>query len=233
MNTGFQLFQLQSIDSEVDAAHKRIEEIDLAISNNRLVEQAEKQLAKSETEVKKIKTNFNDIDHDIQQKNIKKSQSEANLYGGKVTNPKELQDIQLEIASLKKILSELDDKLMEALITLESAEENAKNKQTKLKQAKSQFETEKSMLVAEKNKLNHSLENLDMKRSSLLIQIKGEIFETYNKLRVSKNGFAVAQLQDDSCSACGAFLTAGQCQQARSPSQLFICPNCGRIVYGS
>ena len=233
MNTGFQLFQLQTIDSEIDAVKKRISEIELAITNNKVVEQAQKMLDQGEAAAYKIKTIFNDIDHDIQQKSIKKSQSEANLYSGKVTNPKELQDIQQEIASLKKFLSELDDKLMEALVSLEEAETKVKKQQDNLKQAKSQFETDKSMLVAERNKLDSSLKNLDVKRTSVLTQIKPENLETYDRLRESKHGFAVSKLQDDSCSACGSFLTAGQCQQARSPSQLFFCPNCGRIVYGS
>lgn len=233
MNTGFQLFQLQNIDSEADQSHKRITEIDKLISNNDKVIQAQTRLENSETEYKKIKTVFDEIDHEIQQKKIKKSQSESNLYGGKVTNPKELQDLQLEITSLTKILSELDDKLLQQLMVLDEAENKINKYQADLKEANSQFETEKSMLTAEKNKLEAGLKNLEVKRSSLLPQVDPKTLDVYNMLRDRKNGFAVAKLEDKCCSACGASLTAGQCQQARSSSQLFYCPNCGRIVYGS
>lgn len=233
MNTGFQLFQLQSIDSEVDQSNKRIAEIHKLTSNNKNVLKAKSRLEACQAEYKQIKTAFDEIDHEIQQKKIKKSQSESNLYSGKVTNPKELQDLQLEISSLTRILSELDDKLLQQLMVLDEAESKVKQCQTDMKEANSQFETEKSILTAEKNNLLSGLKTLEDKRSSLIPQIDENTLGTYNKLREKKNGFAVAELQDDCCSACGASLTPSQRQQARSSSQLFRCPNCGRIVYGS
>lgn len=233
MNIGFQLFQLQNIDSEMDKSYQRIKEIRILISNNKLVELAKTKLKKSEAEYKIINSAFNDIDHDIQQKKIKKTQSESNLYSGKVTNPKELQDIQLEITSLTNILSELDNKLLQKLIALDETEVVVNNSESALKQANSQFETKKSLLTAENNNLDKGLNNLKVKRESLLTQLDHKALETYNSLRENKNGFAVAELQDNSCSACGASLTASDCQQARSSSKLFFCPTCGRIVYGS
>jgi uncharacterized protein len=232
MNIGFQLFQLQTIDSEADQSNQRILEIDKLISNNQNVIRVKSRLEKCEAEYKEIKLAFDEIDHEIQQKKIKKAQSESQLYSGKVTNPKELQDLQLEISSLTNILSTLDDKLMQQLIALDESETRLDARKDDLKKANSQFETEKSMLTAEKNKLQSGLKNLEVKRSSLITQIAPKDLDTYKILREKKHGFAVAELQDNCCTACGVSLTAGQCQQVRS-SQLFFCPTCGRIVYGS
>ncbi len=233
MNTGFQLYQLQSIDSDLDTAQRRIGEILLAVESNKEVIRAKDNLDQAQADLKKIKSDFTAIDYDIQQKKIKKAQSEANMYSGKIQNPKELQDIQAEIASLTKHLSELDDSLLEKLVILETAENDASLQETKLKQAISKFETEKSMLMAEKGNLENSINNLSIKRTSIVDQINKDLLNTYELLRKQKNGLAVAHLLDNSCSACGASLTASQCQQVRSSSQLFFCPTCGRIVYGS
>ena len=233
MNTGFQLFQLQRIDTEIDSSQKRIDEITTEINSSTIVEKAKAKLQKCEAALKKIKTEFNSIDQDIQQKKLKKNQSESSLYGGKIANPKELQDLQMEIGSLTKILAELDNRLMDKLMILDNAEKDLKLCEVELKNVVSEFETQKSLLTAEKNKLENSIRTQNEQKSSLVIQISQELLDTYNSLRQSKNGVAVAELQDDSCSACGAFLTAGQCQQARSSSQLFFCPTCKRIVYGS
>ena len=233
MNIGFQLFQLQTIDSELDNTQKRVSEILNSLTNDSIVEQAQAKLQKSETELKAKRAEFNSIDFEIQQKKVKKSQSEENLYGGKIKNPKELQDLQLEISSLTKILSELDDKLLESLVLLDQAEEVVKVRESEVNKAVSQFETIKSRLTAEKNNLENSIQTLHVKRDSILPQIDKNSLEIYDSLRKSKNGYAIAGLQDSCCSACGASLTASQCQSARSSSQLFFCPSCGRIVYGS
>jgi len=233
MNTGFQLFQLQTIDSELDKDQRRINEINQIISLSEEVEQANQAYLQSESNLKSVKSEFNQIDYDLQQKKIKKSQSEASLYGGTIKNPKELQDLQLEISSLNKVITDLDETLLEKLVNLDQSEELVKQKKSELNLSISQFETTKSRLVAEKNNLENSIKTLNVKRNSIILQIEKSALGTYDSLRQSKNGYAVACLQDDSCSACGSSLTASQCQQARSSSKLFFCPSCGRIIYGS
>jgi predicted nucleic acid-binding Zn-ribbon protein len=233
MNVGFQLFQLQSIDSEMDHAQNRIAEIVDAIQSDQVVAAARKKVENAELELRKIKSDFETIDYEIEQKKVKKSQSEANLYSGRIQNPKELQDIQAEIASLNKAVSDLEDQLLKQLMQMEDAEGKLADLDNTLKEALTNFETTKSRLIAEKDNLESAVKSLSAKRNSQQAQISADSLQVYEHLRQSKHGLAIAELQDSCCSACGSSLTASQCQQARSGSQLFTCPSCGRIVYGS
>jgi len=233
MNTGFQLFQLQSIDTEIDRAQRRISEITTELGSNEAVTAAQNKLKMSQAESERIRSDFDLLNQEIQQKKVKKSQSEASLYGGKISNPKELQDLQSEIASLTRVLSEMDEKLVEKLMQVDEADEKIQKCNDRLSEAQSAFETRKSMLTAENANLENAIRNLEAQRASQISQIDDASLRTYETLRKSKNGLAIARLQDECCSACGSALTAGQCQQARSASQLFFCPSCGRIVYGS
>ena len=95
MNIGFQLYQLQEIDTELDNSQLRINQIDGLIKNNTNIINAQKNLEKAKKQLLVDNNEFNTISDDIQNKKIKISQSEANLYNGSVTNPKELQDLQL------------------------------------------------------------------------------------------------------------------------------------------
>jgi predicted nucleic acid-binding Zn-ribbon protein len=203
------------------------------ISSNDTVIKAKIKLDKSNSESEQISSDFELMNQDIQQKKAKKGQSEASLYGGKIHNPKELQDLQLEIASLTKILADLDDQLLEKLMILDESENKIKTCEEEYKEAISAFETSKSRLVAEKGNLENAIHHLNTKRSSVVVQIDPASMNTYESLRKAKKGLAIAHLQEDSCSACGSSLTASQCQQVRSTSQLFLCPFCGRIIYGS
>jgi predicted nucleic acid-binding Zn-ribbon protein len=233
MNIGFQLFQLQGIDTEIDRSSKRLLQIAALLETDATVESARNNLADLRAKSEQIRSDFDLINQDIQQKKVKKSQSEASLYNGKVQNPKELQSLEMEIASLEKILKDLDQKLVEKLMLLDEAEAQESAGEADLKQAIAAFETSKSLLTAEKGNLETAIRNLNVKRTTYVAQIDQNALNTYETLRKAKNGLAVAQLQDDSCSACGSSLTASQCQQARSTSLLFLCPSCGRIVYGS
>ena len=119
MNISFTLFQLQEIDSGLDSYNKRLDEIESLLTNKETIAICENKLEIAEGELKSASKDVNSVNDEIQQKIIKISQSESTLYSGSVKNPKELEDFQLEIASLKKVIITLEDKLLDFLIVQE------------------------------------------------------------------------------------------------------------------
>lgn len=233
MNIGFQLFQLQEIDTGLDVAQRRINEIDNLIKNDTRTINAQKNLEKSKTQLLANNNEYNAISHDIQKKKIKISQSESNLYNGSVKNPKELQDLQMEISSIKKSIGKLEEVLLEVMICVDQSEKHLEVQKEILKDANSDFATLASLLRGEKNTLLEKIQGLNSKQRTMIAQINQENLNQYETLRKLKNGLAVTKLQENACGACGAGLTASQRQEARSATNLFICPSCRRIIYGS
>ena len=233
MNTGFQLFQLQQIDSAIADSQARISEIDCLIQNQGEAEKISKRIEELESFLRQKKTDFDLLNQETQSKKNKKSQSESALYAGKIQNPKELQDLQLEIRSLSHAITKMEDELLEKMIELDEAQEAVKESEDLLAKTKKEQDARNIRLLGEKKELERAVENFLLKKEPILPKIPEHNLALYQQLLKSKNGVAVGKLLDDSCSSCGASLTASQCQQARSPGNLFFCPNCGRIVYGS
>lgn len=233
MNIGFQLFQLQEIDTGLDVAQRRINEIDNLIKNDIRTINAQNNLEKAKTQLFANNNEFNALSHDIQIKKIKISQSESNLYNGSVKNPKELQDLQMEISSIKKSIEKLEEILLEVMICVDQSEKDLAIQKEMFKNANSDFATLASLLKGEKNTLLENIQGLNSKKRTMMAQINEENRNQYETLRSLKNGLAITKLQDNACGACGAGLTASQRQEARSASNLFICPSCRRIIYGS
>ncbi len=226
------MYQVQQIDSDIDRASRRVAEIDKLIQNNKTIASAEKALEEQQQIFLQRTNEFNQINDEMEKKRIKKSQSQSSLYSGKVQNPKELEDLQHEISSLEKVIASLEDTQMQALIALDTAENNLDTAKLRLKKAKSAFATEVAMLRAEKDALLKSIEGLQAKRDPIMQLVAKEYQAQYKSLRKQKKGVAVTKLNDSSCGACGGNLTASQAQSARSSKTIFICPNCGRIIYG-
>lgn len=233
MNIGFQLFQLQEIDTDLDNAQLRINEINGLIKNDTSIINAQNYLEKSKKQLVVDNNELNTISDDIKNKKNKISLSEANLYNGSVKNPKELQDLQMEISSIKKTIRKLEDVLLEVMIRVDQSEKFLEIQKKEFNNANSNFATQSSLLQGEKNTLIEKIQGLNSKRRTMVTQINQDNQNRYETLRKIKNGLAIAKLHDDACGACGAGLTAGQRQEARSASKLFICPSCGRVIYGS
>src|SRR5574340_67934 len=119
MSQGFHLFQLQKIDAQLDQGVARALEIKNKIEadtrildQQRLVDEAEKELATEHSHLKRI-------EQDTAARRIKLEQSESSLYGGKVRAPKELQDLQNEAPS-KSINPQATRKRMQPMAALRS-----------------------------------------------------------------------------------------------------------------
>ena len=85
----------------------------------------------------------------------KLQQAEASLYGGTVRNPKELQDLQAEVASLKKHLITLDADEIAWMEKLEAADASSGNASADLEKVLLGFEFEHGQLRQRELELLH------------------------------------------------------------------------------
>ncbi|MHC1784817.1 MAG: zinc ribbon domain-containing protein [Anaerolineaceae bacterium] len=213
-------------------ADKRLAEIARLLSENQIVLIAEKQKAEADKQAENAKKALKSIEDAVEKIQIKIQTSEASLYGGKIRLPKELQDLQNEITSLKKHLSSQEDLELEAIMALEQAEKDAAISSLELEKVKADFTGQTSALRGEKSALDKKKERLLSERGAAISPIQSDFLAIYDRFRVQKRGVAIAGVSEDSCSACGAGLTPANLQAARSNQQIVYCPQCGRMLYG-
>lgn len=232
MSLSFHLYQLQKIDSQIDQGTARIREIQAKIEADQRVAEAQAITDETQTNLKAAQSHVSRIENDAAAKRMKLEQSEASLYGGKVKIPKELQDLQHEVTSLKKVIAALEDQQLDAMINMEEAQTKLEAAKKNLSHVQAAVTGDHAVLRGENSMLNVIKDKLLVERSAVVQQIDSGTLAEYDRLRKTKRGVAVAAINDDSCSACGTQLTAAQRQTARSPLQLYHCPACGRFIYG-
>lgn len=232
MNLSFNLYQLQKIDSQISECNQRLTAIEKEMAGNPELIRARQEVDLFLNEFNNSKKELGDINQNVELKKIKIEQSEASLYSGTEKNPKILQDIQIEIAMLKKQLLGLNDALLEKMILSENLENNYKNSKEKLLIEETKFNTSKALLTSEKNSLEILINKLGVERKANLEQIPTAYLKEYQILFESKQGIAVSTLQENTCSVCGTTFTPSQCQASHSQVEIYHCPTCHRIVYG-
>jgi uncharacterized protein len=230
-NPSFHLFQLQKIDTRIDALSKRLNEIDRIRNDNSSRKQIEDTLTAINKTSSQQKMNYDAIEEKVHSKKLKIEQSESSLYGGLVKNPKELQDLQTEIKLLKQSVATLEDDQLQQLVDLESTEAQVNSIEKSLKDFDAKLAVEFSAFFAEEADKKIEKEKLLQERKAVLDQVNPEFLSTYQALRKAKNGIAVAAIEDGSCQVCGSTLTPADCQTAKSQSHMGTCSSCGRILY--
>jgi uncharacterized protein len=233
MSAALGLFRLQQVDNRIAQTESRLNKIQETLDNDAELRAAlqdlesAKQAQHSHEQERRIAESGA---HELQ---IKIQQAESSLYGGKVHNPKELQDLQADVASLKKHLAAFEDQELDAMMKLESSQAAMQAAQDELARLQARLGTANSLLLGQKDTLSRELQDLQTERRAALSAIDSAVVSTYESLRQGHRGVAVAPIADNSCGGCGTTLTAALQQNARHAADLSYCPTCGRILFAS
>jgi len=231
MNPLFHLYQLQKIDTFLVVNSNRINAIDKMLLNDINVKKSKVIVDAKEKLFSELQTELSTIEERILSRRIKISQSESSLYGGTVRNPKELQDLQKEINSIRAVISDLEEEQLELLFNIDSCEAERKQAYDEYSRTKFDFEKDNHILIHEKNQLELDNNRLLEERGMIVAQIEPKMLITYEALRQKKKGVAISKVEDQTCSICGATLTPAECQVAKSQNNNIQCPSCGRLLY--
>jgi len=231
MSAALGLYRLQQVDSQIDQVQSRLKAIRQTLENDVELRSVTEAVSSAEISHKKADSVLRESEAEFEKQRIKIEQTESSLYSGTVKNPKELQDLQMEIASLKKHLSTLEERELEAMMQVEDADKALQSVNEKLEAVKAHLKEQNSDLTKESENLAKDLERFESERKAIRDNLDAGSIQVYEQLRTQKRGVAVAALTDNACTACGTTFTASQEQNARTSSQLFNCPTCGRIIY--
>jgi uncharacterized protein len=231
MNQAAYLHRLQRIDTQIDQADARLAEIERLLSEDERIRKAKQEIEIARVELEKARLALRSVEHNARETRIKAEQSEASLYGGAIHNPKELQDLQREIESLKRHLSALEDDQLQAMMDQEEAEKKDLGAQTGYNQVVAEVTQQKAGLAGERDGLLKKRQTLLAERSAALPPILPPNLDTYTRIREQKKGIAVTAVEDDTCATCGAEVRLGEGQAARIQSNLHYCTSCGRIIF--
>lgn len=231
MSRAFKLYRLQQVDTQWDQSAARLTEIERILGDNQAHQAASEAKQQAHAALHAAHTALRSAEEDVSSQQKRIEQNQASLYGGAVTNPKELQDLQLEAESLARRLSELEDTQLEAMSAYELQQAAAQAADAVLAEVETQLASEHKALFSEKAELENEQTRLQTERETALGTVDTGDLDLYASLRASKGGIAVSKIQAGTCSACGAEPSAARAQAARSGEELTRCDNCKRILY--
>ena len=122
MSAALGLYRLQQADSQMDQIRARLKTIQETLDNDLELRAAKDAVSAAENHHKQANSTLKESEAEVVKQSVKIEQTESSLYSGGVKNPKELQDLQMDVVSLKKHLGTLEERELEAMIHAEETE---------------------------------------------------------------------------------------------------------------
>lgn len=225
------LWRLQEIDSALDTRRASLEDAQERLGESEELIAAHASADERHGELRAAISTQKDIELEADEIKSKIAPAEEKLYGGTIKNPKELRDLQADIDQLKRHLSTIEDRDLEALGAVEAAEEAHRAAVAEMAALTGAWEAEQTDLQERSGRLAEEITALEAQRKEGAAGIDPEILRTYDHVRRAHNGRGIAKLDRNLCLGCRISLPVNLVNKARVGSALVQCPNCERILY--
>jgi len=160
------------------------------------------------------------------------SRDQQRLDSGAVTSPKDLENLQHEIASLAKRQGDLEDVVLEAMERRESAQERVSELTERVTSVESKIDDATARRDAAIEKIDGEAASVSKEREVIAGSIPADLLKLYEKLREQQGGIGAAKLYARSCQGCRQELAITELNEIRTaaPDTVIRCENCRRIL---
>ena len=226
-----ELYALQETDLALEAARTALADVESRFGESEELIAARANVAERQDEVRAAEKCFKDAEYEADEMAHKIEPIEKKLYAGSVQNPKELEDLQHEIDSLKRRRSQLDDEALAAMEALEEAQQALRGAQLELEELERSLGAEQVELHDRKQELDRELAELEALRVEQAPEVDQALMPLYERLVASRQGRAVAKVVGGACQGCRISLPTNLVQRARTGNDVVQCSSCERILY--
>jgi predicted nucleic acid-binding Zn-ribbon protein len=229
------LLDLQSLDSALDRlAHRRgtlaeIEQIaEMHTRSNRLGDD----IILLETEDSDLAREQSKVDADVDQVRTRMQRDQQRLDSGQVGSPRELENLQHEIESLKRRQSDLEDvelEVMEKREVVQTRTEELRREKEQLVLSLAEAEQRRDSTWAEIDAEN---DKTRLQRDELAGSLPADLVALYEKLRSTSAGVGAAALHRGRCEGCHLQLNTTDLNRLREAAadDVLRCEECRRIL---
>ena len=231
MTTIMHLHELQELDLEIAQCQSLFGSVDGQLGDRSGVDALLRELESQKAGHHEIRLKQRAQTLSAESVRAKVHDVEGKLYGGTITNLRELEGYEREAAFLGGQLRKLDDELLEAMLVLEDSEQRVRSMEDGCRQAEEEWGIKQTQLAEERKRLEDALATLDSRRQRLVSRIGSQELKLYEDLRLTKGGLAIAKVEQGRCRGCSMALPTQQLQRVRAARESVRCGSCGRILY--
>lgn len=225
------LIELQKTDTNIRRLKKSIETAEQRRAN---IEQEFEQHASSIREIQNQAENAKREHADLEKQaaEAKAHLERANRNLKTSTNQKQYETSMRELDVLQKQISGFEAQMLEKMTAIEDVDkvlsersEEIAGLEGKRGEAVSEFEGQ-----LEKDKAEYEVES--KKREEVFVTLPPNLASVYNRLAMrSRDGIAVAEVVNGSCSACHMSLRPQMQLEIKRGDKIITCESCTRILY--
>lgn len=144
---------------------------------------------------------------------------------------KEYQALLKEIESGERERNAVEDEILILMESIESFSREVNEQRERVRAEEGKREAFKRRLEADAAEVTKELDELRLRRESVVKDIDSDIYSLYFKLIDGRRGLAVVEARDEVCQGCNMNMPPQLFVEIKKNEKIFQCPQCSRILY--
>jgi predicted nucleic acid-binding Zn-ribbon protein len=227
------LTKLQDLDLEIVRGRKKLDELPektTVLELRRRLKEIEALRVRAQAQVDAADADVRKAEDEAALLQGKIDAEQAKMMSGEVTNPKEVQNLSRELASLGRHKEKLDTDTLDLMEKRETAAAQVAKVDAALVEGAQREKVAVARFQERGGEVSADLGRLEAERKVVAAAVEPELLQRYETLRQQKHGIGLGVLRDEGCSACRVSLPADKVEKLHGGPPIATCPNCHRIL---
>jgi hypothetical protein len=225
------LLDVQDLDLQIDRLldrRKSLPELEAYRLAHEHQVALEKELLEASNVLKTLELDFDKHEGELEILESKLTEHETRLYAGGMT-ARETEYMRLEVQSLKGQRSAMEERVLTLLEDVDPARETVQKLVAEGQAVMTEKDSLEKVIKAEWKQIDAELARKEERKKEAIAPIPADLLEMYEKLRLSKEGVAIARFEHGVCGGCHMLLTSAESAQALD-AEIPRCVHCRRIL---
>lgn len=227
------LYKLHQIDAAITAIRNQAAALDPGRRIQAELAKLSEEFATLHGDHARLKAELADLE--VQQKGIeeKLKKIDREVYGGKVVNPREIENLQKEIGILKKQRGVNDERILGLWELLPPAQAKAEEVSKKVEALNAELAEHRKTVLQERAKLEQVFKAKSAERPDAARNVAPALLTRYESIRQKHEGLGMTTVdKHGACTYCGTLLPR-KTVEAAIEDKVVTCESCHRILYAS
>lgn len=225
-----ELWTLQQVDSRLTTARAQRAALDDGSALRQEVDAARAAVLSSASRLRECQAALRDYELRLESTEAKQKKIEGDLYGGRVSNPKELTSLQDDLAALARTRDQLEDRILALLDQVETLKEEAASADAAHRALEQRLAAHVAEYEAARARLDIEIDALASQRTACASALEPRLLKKYEGIAAQEGGTGIVAIQGGRCSGCHNTVPLNFVTWTRE-GRVVTCERCHRILY--
>lgn len=226
-----ELLTLQALDNSLTKLQREMEALDKGERVERALQQRRLRQENAARRLSTLQADQRAAELELRSLEERRHQTSHKLYDGRITNPRELQTLEMEVAALERQRQRLDEQILKRMDDIEAARKSLETHDAAVAEAEKAYRVLCRRYERDSKRINDAIAEQQPERARLAARLAPDTLKRYEDIRKRQHNIGAVRIENGACGGCRMKIGAALHRRLLPGDQYVFCESCNRYLF--